>query len=185
MKLNPKNQSSIRRNSAFLVLLCLVFFLAGCQSKTEAAAVAPFSTATWDCTTQDVEAMAGDDYTVTDSVYGGDCYILPLSYLGYEGSIKYMYNEDNELMCIAFTYTDSDPEEISELYDQIYADVTESYGEGIHSAKHYSNSGDKWVRDEGNILLMVLSTESASALQYSYLHPSISRDADGNLPSES
>jgi hypothetical protein len=167
-----------------LALLCVLTLLAGCQSK-DAEAVAPFSSATWDLSVDDVKKMAGDDYSTTDSIYGGDCYILPATYLDHDGSIKYMYDENDELMCVAFTYTDEDADTISTLYDEIHDDVTEAYGDGIHTQSHYSNSGDKWVRDDGNILLMVLSTENASALQYSYLHPSVSRDADGNLSTES
>jgi hypothetical protein len=169
--------------AALPVLLSFLILLTGCQSGKDAV-IAPFSTATWDTTIDDVLEMAGDDYTTTDSVYGGDCYIVPGTYLDHEGSIKYMYDEDDALMCVAFTYSDSDTDAISDLYDEICGDVTDTYGESIHTQSHYSNSGDKWVREDGNILLMRLSTENASALQYSYLHPSISRDADGNLAGE-
>jgi hypothetical protein len=176
------------RNKKFthilLTVVLLFTLLSGCGKQTGDKAVAPFSDATWNYTVDDVKEMAGDDYTTTDSVYGGDCYILPGTYMDYDGSVKYMFDDDDALVCIAFACTNSDPDKISELYEKINKDVTDTYGEGTHTAKHSSNSGDKWIRDEGNILLLVLSTDDASALQYSYLHPSVSRDADGNLSTE-
>jgi hypothetical protein len=167
--------------STALIIVFLLTLLPGCGKQTGNEVIAPFSEATWNYTVYDVKEMAGGDYTTTDSIYGGDCYILPGTYMDYEGSIKYMFDEDDALVCVAFAYTDSDPGSVSTLYEKISSEVTAAYGEGTHTAEHSSNSGDKWIRDEGNILLVVLSTDYSSALQYSYLHPSISRDADGNL----
>lgn len=169
-------------------LLCLTLaaaLLVGCSSTTTTEVVleAPFTEAEWSSTPEEVIALEGEhsnpaEYTTTDSVYGGTCYIFPKEYLGYEGSIKYMYDAENSLACVAWSYGTPDAKAVSDLYEEIHSQTTEKYGEGLRTAKHYSNMGDKWSLESGNILLITFITEKNAALQYSYLHPSVSNNAE-------
>lgn len=159
-----------------ILCIALTALLTGCGSKkAEAVLEAPFTEAQWSSTPEEVMALEGNaDYTTTDSVYGGTCYIFPKEYLGHEGSVKYMYDAENALVCVAWSYGTPDAAEASSLYVEIQTQTTEKYGEGIHTAKHYSNLGDKWALESGNILLITFITEENAALQYSYLHPNVS-----------
>lgn len=170
-------------------ILCMTLaaaLLVGCSSipTREVILEAPFTEAEWSLSPGEVIALEGErsnsaDYTTTDSVYGGTCYIFPKEYLGCEGSIKYMYDDKNALVCVAWSYGTPDAQAVSDLYEKIHSQTTDKYGEGLHTAKHYSNKGDKWAPESGNILLITFITEKNAALQYSYLHPSVSKNTDG------
>ena len=85
----------------FLITALLLFFLTGCRTKALEQAVAPFSDATWNKTPEELIGLEENDFTTTPSVYGGDSYLFPVTWLDHEGTVKYMYDQNKNLVSIA------------------------------------------------------------------------------------
>lgn len=153
----------------FPVLLALI--LCGCgKQETPAVPVSPFSDSTWEYTVEDVLAYEGSNYTTYDSVYGGICYTYPKTYQNRPGTIKYMFDGEERLVCIAWTCAADEEQELYSFYDLIEESVNSLTGETGSS----SNAGRVWYRDNGNIVLSLMITSDLKALQYAYLHPDVS-----------
>lgn len=155
----------------FLFLILTTCFLAGCGSAS--SAVCPFTEIVWEDTLEDITALEGEPSQTYPSVYNGSVYVYPKKYQSWDGNIKYMFDDKNELMCISWTYDDSDSS-VTEIYQSIHEQLEASYGESGYSTNSSSNYGDVWYLDEGNIILSAVTTDSQNALQYSYLNPAVS-----------
>lgn len=170
----------MKRNKMFPAVICMVSSLltAACGTKENAPVlVCPFTAVSWDATASDAataEGVSTDDASRYDSVYGGPCYTYPKEYNGLMGTIKYMFNQDEKLMCVAWTYGCDDAEELLSLYESINNSVSEKYGESGYAADHPGNAGNVWYLETGDIVLTTMVTEENKALQYAYLHPSVS-----------
>ena len=163
----------LRSNLSLLLVIiisCLAF--TGCGSEKQA--VIPFTELTMDKSYDDMITLEGETDTTADSTYGGTDYIYPREYLGLDGEIHYMYDSDNNLVCISWIYFKDAKTDVSETYNEIKNELESSYGESGYSTDAPSGSADKWTRDEGNITLMSITTETVTAIQYSYLHPLVS-----------
>ncbi|NBI90305.1 hypothetical protein D3Z45_06855 [Lachnospiraceae bacterium] len=152
-----------------LPVLCILLFN-GCGKSSSPIPPSPFSDASWNNTQEDIIAYEGDGYTTYDSVYGGICYTYPKVYQERQGTIKYMFDEQERLMCIAWTCTAEEETELFELYDIIEGTVNTLTNETDIT----SNAGHVWYREEGNIILSLMITSDLKALQYAYLHPDVS-----------
>ena len=156
--------------SVLLFLSLFGLLLSGCQSSGAAAPPSPFSDASWEYTVEDLLAYEGDSPVTYDSVYGGICYTYPKTWQERPGTIKYMYNQEERLMCIAWTCPAEEEQELYDLYDIIEESVNTRAG----GTDKTSNYGHVWYRDEGNIILSLMITSDLKALQYAYLHPEVS-----------
>lgn len=157
------------------VLTILITFLCACSEKSKAEPIAPFSNASWSCSVEEMITMEGENYSTYDSVYNGTTYAYEKEFEGYEGIVKYMYNEDKQLMRIAWLYNRGSEEEIHNLYQYICQSVNEKYGESSYTAdSHSSNYGNVWRLDSGNIVLTAIITPENKALQYAYFNPLVS-----------
>ncbi len=173
--MNQKKTLSFRHLLLLSLWIAMLLLLSACTSSDQTSdPPAPFSQATWDSTPQELETLEDTAAETTASIYGGTTYLFPSSYLNYQGTVKYMYDADGQLTVIAFYYEGSTAEEISQFSQEIYQRTAKTYGDGIHSETAGHNSGEKWVRPEGNIILSVLASSDANALQYAFLHPSVS-----------
>lgn len=161
-------------------LLTLSIFSAGCgKADTSGYLQCPLTAVPWDTAEDDLSEIEGDDYDSYKSVYGGTTYTYSKEYLGQEGTIKYMYDGDGELVCIAWAYDGTEDEEtLYQLYDEIRTEVVSEYGESSRGTDKNTNSGDVWHLDGGNILISTMITESNKALQYSYLCPKVATPAE-------
>lgn len=158
--------------------LCLLSACGGSLDKTAPALDCPFTEMDWNSTTEDILAAEGSDYAAYDSVYGGICYTYPKEFEGYPGTVKYMFNEKEELMCVAWAYNGTDDEEsLYSLYDTINDSVIEIYGESGYAGNGVSNYGNVWYLESGDIVLTTMLTSDNKALQYAYLHPAVSNTA--------
>ncbi len=172
------------RSRVFLleVLVCLLFTATGlcaCGASGDGhPADCPFSHMTWTCSVSDVVAEEGEEHGSYDSVYGGVCYTYPKEFEGRAGTVKYMFDGDEQLAAMAWTWETGSQEELAEVYDAIYASVSARYGESGYSAGHQTNYGGVWYRDSGDIILSAMITSELKALQYSYLSPAVSHAAD-------
>lgn len=171
----PKHQMLPKKQILLALWISMLLLLSACTSSDKSSLPpAPFSQASWESTPQELETLEGTVPETTASVYGGTAYLFPGHYLGYDGTTKYMFDSSEQLVAIAFFYEGSEAGEITEFSKQLYEITSKDHGAGIHSETAGHNSGEKWVRPEGNIILSVLSTADANALQYAFLHPSIS-----------
>ncbi len=165
--------------------LCL-FFMFGifaCKNISPTDAVpldCPFTEMSWSSTPEDVFEAEGECDSSYDSVYDGTCYTYPGEYNGLGGTIKYMFDDQERLMCVAWTYSCEDTDELKSLYDTISASVNERFGESSYNANNPGNSGNVWYLESGDIVLSTMITSDSKALQYAYLHPSVSNTEEAS-----
>jgi len=162
------------------ILCCFsALILSACTTSPEATGLAfhcPFTEMTWESTLDEIIAAEGENYSTYDSVYGGLCYTYPKEYLGLNGTIKYMLDENSTLACVAWTYTSTDEQALYSLYDEISASVNKTFGESDYNPQNATNYGNVWYLKDGNIILSTMLTSSNKALQYAYLHPDVSSE---------
>lgn len=157
------------------ILLALLCACGGQKSVSDPAA--PFTELTWEATAQDMIAVEGENYETYPSVYNGTTYTYPKQYLGKDGTIKYMFDQDGALMSAAWAFSSENVGVLQDLYDEIEASVNASFGESGYSADETNsvgNYGNVWYLEQGDIILNTMITSEAKALQYAYLHPSVS-----------
>ena len=162
----------------YSISLCFLSACGGSSDDTALTLNCPFTEMDWDSTTEDILAAEGTDYSAYDSVYGGICYTYPKTFEGYSGTVKYMFNEDESLMCVAWAYNGTgDEESLSSLYNIINDSVIDIYGESGYVGNGVGNYGNVWYLESGDIVLTTMLTSDNMALQYAYLHPSVSNTA--------
>lgn len=155
-----------------LTLTLAASLLAGCGSKADSTLPdCPFSELKWSSTVKEMEKAEGTDYETYDSVYGGTTYTYDKQYQGVSGTVKYMFDEDQKLACIAWAYGSESADELYQLYNAIHAEVVAAHGESGYDTEKETNYGDIWYLDEGNIIISTMLTDSQKALQFSYLSP--------------
>ncbi len=166
-----KNKNPLLSLTAILLLLCI---LTSCGKEQGPVFDCPFTGLDWNSTTDDMIASEGENYSTYDSLYGGLCYTYPKEYEGRSGTVKYMFDAENRLMSVAWTYSAETAEELQMLYDSISASVTSKYGESGYDAGGVGNYGGVWYRENGDIIITTMATSETKALQYAYLHPLVS-----------
>lgn len=160
-----------------IVISCLAL-LTGCAGSSKQTAVCPFSDLTWEASPEDVIETEGDDYQTYDSIYNGSTYTFSKQYLEQNGTIKYMFDDKDALMCFAWTVQSDDEASLQALYDEIHEQLVKTYGESGYNTNKSTNYGDVWHLEQGDIVLSVMNTASQKALQYSYMHPDVSHKAE-------
>lgn len=158
-----------------LTALFLGFSLSGCQKE---AGDFPFTSLTWESGYEDMIALEGSDHDTYDSVYEGTTYTYAKEYLGRSGTIKYMFDSEDALMCVAWAYGTDSTEELDEVYQTIHQQLVKAYGDSGYHPAHDTNYGDVWYLESGDILISAVTTESQKALQYAYLNPAVSNQEE-------
>lgn len=159
--------------SVSLILTLTVSALTGCKSRPQDVNC-PLTEMTWENSVEDVIAAEGDDYTTYESVYNGTTYVFPKDYLGMNGTLKYMFDDNDELMCVAWTYSSDTEDDLQDTYSQIHKQLEDTYGESGYDTKQQTNYGDVWHLEGGDIIISAVTTGTQKALQYSYLNPKVS-----------
>ncbi|HBA70474.1 MAG TPA: hypothetical protein DCZ40_14125 [Lachnospiraceae bacterium] len=167
--MNILNLKPLKRFVLFLPVLSALL-LCSCGKNTPPVPVSPFSDSTWEYTVEEIAAYEGTECTTYDSVYGGTCYTYPKAYQDRQGTIKYMFDGENRLMCIAWTCASDEEQDLYGFYDLIEESVNTQTGETDTT----SHAGHVWYRENGNIVLSLMITSDLKALQYAYLHPDVS-----------
>lgn len=166
----------IHRMIPFLLapaLACSAF--TGCTSEEDLLEV-PFTEITWDATLDDILEVEGDDYETTDSVYDGTTYIFSNTYMDKDGQIKYMFDDDDQLVSMAWQYFADDADELDEIYNTLHEEIEDAYGESGYDNQLINAYGDVWYLDGGDIVLGAVATDESFSVMYSYIHPDV---ADG------
>lgn len=158
--------------SLALTLSLAASLLAGCGSKaSDSQPDCPFSELKWSSSVKDMEKAEGSDYETYDSVYGGTTYTYPKEFKGSEGTVKYMFDDKERLSGIAWAYGSEDADELYGLYDDIHKDLIDTYGDSGYNTDKETNYGDVWYREDGNIIISTMVTDSQKALQFAYISP--------------
>ena len=159
--------------SLILVITCVLY--AGCAGKDDQESLGcPFTELGWDATVDDMTTLEGSDYATYDSVYDGTTYTYSKSYLDTDGTIKYMFDDKDKLMCVAWNAGIDSENTLKSLYTKIHDQIVEKHGKSGHDAENATNYGDVWYLDSGDIVLSAVTTSDPMGLQYSYLNPQVS-----------
>ena len=105
--------------ASFLLLTSFIFSLCGCSSPQKQV-TCPFTEITWENTLEDVQALEGELLDSYYSSYKGTTYVYEKEYLGLSGTIKYMFDDKENLKSMAWLYlpeSDEDLEEVSTAND--------------------------------------------------------------------
>lgn len=157
----------------FSVLLAGMLF--SCGKKDDNALDCPFTELDWDSTAEDVIAKEGEDHSSYDSIYGGLCYTYPKEYNSRAGTVKYMFDGEDRLVCVAWAYSAASDDDLAAVYDEINDSVAASCGDSGSGADGVGNYGNVWHLAGGDIVLTTMATSEMSVLQYAYLHPLVSK----------
>lgn len=166
-----------KKLGGFMLIIVLISTLfTGCQKDASTDnTICPFSSLTWESTYEDMTALEGTEYESYDSVYLGKTYTYNKEYLGKTGTVKYMFDDKEHLMCMAWTWGTDSTEELNTVYDTIHKEVVKAHGESGFDNANGTNYGDVWYLESGDILITAVTTESETALQYAYLNPEVSK----------
>lgn len=163
--------------TAALTFALVSSFLAGCSTSKKDTEF-PFSEITWDATYDDMVELEGTSDNTYDSIYGGTTYAYPKKYLDLDGTVKYMYDAEEKLMCVAWVYSANLNDDLEKPYNTIHDALEKAHGESGYNTENSTNYGSVWYLDEGNIILSAVTTDTQKALQYSYLNPAVSSKED-------
>lgn len=155
------------------VSLLLTFVLTGCK-KQPAGLACPFTNMTWKSSVDDVIASEGKDYTTKDSMYKGKTYSFHKKYLDLNGTVMYMFDDNNKLMNVTWVYAPDKKDNLKNTYDKIHKELKSAHGKSGYNVTNGTTLGDVWYLDEGDIILSAVTTDSVKLLQYSYLNPKVS-----------
>lgn len=155
--------------SYVLLSLILIISLCSCHTGlTQEKQIFPFTSLSFTSSYEEMVDLEGESTDTYKSVYGGTTYTYPKKYLDYDGTIKYMFNDKNQLMSVAWAYSSDIADDLYAVYDVIHSDVVEEYGDSGYNAQGDSNYGDVWELDEYHIVLSTMVTDSNKALQFGF-----------------
>lgn len=173
------NMKHTQRTIFILIILALFSSMAlGCQKKE---AKCPFTTVTWKDTLDDIKSLEGDPVETYDSIYDGTTYTFEKEYDGLKGTIKYMFDDAEKLVCLSWMYETDDSGNLKEVYDKLHKEVEDMLGESGFKFKsdkfsNMSTPGDVWYLETGNVSLTAVDTSDVKAVQYTFLHPDVSEE---------
>lgn len=165
------------KSRIWTIVLILATLLAGCSADSaDVMLTCPFTEAAWDYDFTAIDALEGGDTESYDSVYGGMTYTYPKEYMDKSGTIKYMFDGNDKLASVAWTYSSEDADEVMILYKNIYAAISDEFGKSS-TEDGVQNYSEIWKRpEEGNIILSSVLTGDLKAVQIAFLHPSVSHE---------
>ena len=161
--------------ASLLLLATVTLSLMGCSSTTKEVNI-PFTEITWESTLEDVQALEGELLDSYYSSYKGTTYVYEKEYLGFTGSIKYMFDDEQKLMSMAWLYLPESDEELEDVYADLVKQTNSLYGKSGFDSDMNTAKGEVWYLEDGNILIGVMSTGVNEAIQYQFFHPEVSSE---------
>ena len=168
--------------ASFLLLTSFIFSLCGCSSPQKQV-TCPFTEITWENTLEDVQALEGELLDSYYSSYKGTTYVYEKEYLGLSGTIKYMFDDKENLKSMAWLYLPESDEDLEEVYANLCDQTNKLYGESGFDSDMSTAKGEVWYLEGGNILIGVMSTGVNEAIQYQFFHPEVSSEKPANKKS--
>ena len=154
----------------FLVLFSLLLCSCGQSKKVEC----PFTEITWENTPEDVLALEGEPLDSYPSTYSGTTYTFSKDFNDMSGTIKYMFDDNDKLMSMAWLYIPESKEDLETVYQSLCDETSQLYGESGFNSDMGTAKGNVWYLEDGNILIGVMSTGVNEAVQYQFFHPDVS-----------
>lgn len=158
----------------FIALLAVLSMLLNACGKT-AELSCPFTAASWDWTKEDVIASEGEVQETLVSVYGGETYTYAKEYLGYPGTVKYMFSDKGKLASVAWAFISSEPEEIKSVFTQIDEAETAKNGKSQFSSENSTSYGNVWYMKSHDVVVSTIFGAESGGLQYAYINHSFSK----------
>lgn len=154
------------------IVLAVSILFTGCGKKT--AQIAPFSDATWELTESDLSTVEpGEEKETYPSMYYGQTHTFDKSYLEYDGTVKYMFDDKGQLMGLAWTVVAKSEAQYQEIYKTLKDKLKKEYGDSTDRSGQ-TNAGDVWYTEDGDIILIGSSTDKLKVIQCGYLNPAVS-----------
>ena len=169
---------------ASLMLLTMLLSLLGCGSSNKEVTI-PFTEMTWENTLEEVEAYEGELQDSYYSSFKGTTYVYEKEYLGLKGSIKYMFDDEENLRSVAWLYLPESKEDLENVYVELVNQTNNLYGESGFNSDMATAKTVVWYLEGGNVLIGVMSTGVNEAIQYQYFHPDVSSEKPTNDQSNS
>lgn len=160
---------------SLLLIASTLFSLLGCSSVTKEVKC-PFTEITWESSLADVQALEGELQDSYYSTYKGTTYVYEKEYLGLPGSIKYMFDDQENLKSMAWMYLPESNEDLETVYADLVEQTNKLYGKSGFDSDMSTAKGEVWYLEGGNILIGVMSTGANEAIQYQYFHPDVSSE---------
>lgn len=170
----------------FITSLLLVSSLSllGCSSGAKEV-TCPFTEITWESSLADVEALEGELQDSYYSTYKGTTYLYEKEFLGLPGTIKYMFDDEENLKSMAWMYLPESKEDLESVYTDLVKQTTKLYGKSGFDSDMTTAKTQVWYLEGGNILIGVMSTGVNEAIQYQYFHPDVSSEKPANNSGDS
>lgn len=165
--------------ASLLLLTSITLTLTGCSSSAKEV-TCPFTDITWESTLEDVQALEGEPQDSYYSSYKGTTYVYEKEYLGLSGSIKYMFDDEENLMSMAWLFLPESDEKLEEVYADLVEQTNKLYGKSGFDSDMTTAKGEVWYLEDGNILIGVMSTGVNEAIQYQFFHPDVSSEKPVN-----
>ena len=163
----------IQHSFVLLYLLMMIFTLCGCSVSTNKVDC-PFTEITWESTIEEVQALESELQDSYYSVYDGTTYVYEKEYLGLKGSIKYMFDDEENLRSIAWLYLPESKEDLENVFTELSKQTNKLYGKSGFNSDMSTAKSEVWYLESGNILIGVMSTGVNEAIQYQFFHPEVS-----------
>lgn len=185
-----------RLTCLFFVLTLIVTSMAGCQKKVSQAEC-PFTTIRWGATLEDIVTLEGESTETYASSYKGTTYTYQKEFNDLDGIVKYMFDDKEKLVGMAWTYVSDDAEDIKAVYEKLHGGIEKTLGksgfdfggkqeelntklennqEALNAAGISSPLVDVWYLKGGNVMINAIITNEVKAVQYTYLHPDVSQE---------
>ena len=172
-------KQSIKFFTSLVLFTSAIFSLLGCTASKKDV-TCPFTPITWTSTLQEVQSLEGEPIDSYFSSYNGTTYVYNKEYLGLSGTIKYMFDDNEKLMSMAWLYLPETDEEMEKVYTKLCNQTNKLYGKSGFSSDMTTAKGEVWYLEGGNILIGVMSTGINEAIQYQFFHPEASSDKPVN-----
>lgn len=169
---------------ASLMLLTMLLSLLGCGSSNKEVTI-PFTEMTWENTLEEVQAYEGELQDSYYSSFKGTTYVYEKEYLGLKGSIKYMFDDEENLRSVAWLYLPESKEDLEDVYADLAKQTDKNYGKSGFDSDMGTAKSQVWYLEGGNILIGVMSTGVNEAIQYQFFHPEVSSEKPANDPDNS
>ncbi len=154
------------------ILIAMVIFTIPAAAPAETAQHCPYTDMWWGATADQVLALEGEEPVQTyPSIYMGITYVYPKKYMDASGQIKYMFNENKELMGLAWMYASQDTQAVISVYNDIYTRLEKELGTSNVASTNNTNAGGVWYTEHSDVLINLVSMEGTTALQCTYINP--------------
>lgn len=157
-----------------LLSICfIVVFLTACSGNGRDIGC-PFTALSWDASAEDVMEEEGSDYETYDSIYKGLTYTYQKDYLGYTGTIKYMFDPEGALCNVSWSYAAEDADSVLTVYRDVCDDTVKRLGPGT-SDDGVGNYCEMWISDKGTVMANAVITNDTHVMQIAYMSAEVSK----------